>query len=435
MRSLLRAVPAVLLLVSLATLLPARRGQTVPLYAGRTGLMCQNCHFDPNGGGARNEFGFAFAKNRHAIEPEGEASPWKDLTLTNRVGDTFPLYFGVNQRFMAIANTTLHSDSLDRAGFYNMENALHLTFQPHPRLTLVYTRDGFDGGSSTKESFGMLSGFPLGGYLKAGRFRTPFGLRMDDHTVGTRNGFLDFFDPVSASGNFAYNDSVKRAFLPYDPRQSDMGLEYGVDWNGAFARAAITNGDGHPLFGGGNPYASAKTLKLGYNRAGYQGAISIVDDFRRFDGAGFVSPFDVKRATRWGYYGLVSRGPVAVLGEVAAGTDEYVPAVAGHASGPRSNSLAWWAEIDYAPVRQANVRLRYDRMNLDRGHPDPYLRELNQHSRMALEAEWVPVPFAELRWTLRKIDHDGSEFRDNGLGGKVAIEDETQTYLQFHFTY
>ncbi|MEO5618343.1 MAG: hypothetical protein ABIS67_11265 [Candidatus Eisenbacteria bacterium] len=431
MRRLLRAVPAVLLLVSLATLVTARRGQSVPLYAARTGLMCQNCHFDPNGGGTRNEFGFAFAKNRHAVEPEGEGSPWKDLALTNRVGDNFPLYVGINHRFMAIANTTAQSDSLDRAGFYNMENALHLTFQPHPRLTLVYTRDGFDGGSSSKEAFGMIGGFPVGGYLKAGRFRTPFGVRFDDHTVATRNGFLDFFAPTTFS--VGYQDSVKSEFLPYDPRRSDMGLEYGVDWNGAFARASRTNGDSHPLFGSGNLYASTTTLKLGYNRPGYQGAISIYDEFRRFEPS--ASPTERKRATRWAYSGLVGHGPVALLGEVSAGTDETVPVILGHASGPKTNSLAWWAEVDYAPVRQANVRLRYDRMNLDRGAMDPYIREINQHSRMALEAEWVPVPFAELRWTLRKIDHDGDNFRNDFFGGKTPIEDEMQTYLQFHFSY
>ena len=208
----IRVVFTVLCLAPFVMLLAPRGGQTLPLYAARTGLMCQNCHFDPNGGGPRNDFGFAFAKNRHALEAEDSTSAWHDLTLTNRVGENFPLYVGVNQRFMLITNSTLQSDSLDRLGFFNMENALHLTFQPHARLTMVYTRDGFDGGSSSKEAFGMIGGFPLGGYLKAGRIRTPFGMRMDDHTVATRNGFLDFFAVnIFAAG---YQDSVQTAFLP-----------------------------------------------------------------------------------------------------------------------------------------------------------------------------------------------------------------------------
>src|SRR5690349_12595451 len=104
MRHWLRAFPFLVVAVSLAALAIApRRATTVPLYAARQGLMCQSCHFDPNGGGPRNEFGFAFAKNRHSLEAD-TSGEWKDLDLTNRVGDKLPLYFGGNQRFMLISN-------------------------------------------------------------------------------------------------------------------------------------------------------------------------------------------------------------------------------------------------------------------------------------------------------------------------------------------
>jgi hypothetical protein len=398
MRRLVRALPIVLLAASLAALFSPRRGESVPLYAARTGLMCQSCHFDPNGGGPRNEFGFAFAKNRHRLEGEDSTSAWHDLNLTNRVGENFPLYVGVNQRFMLFANTTIHSDSLDRAGFYSMEDAFHLTFQPHSKLTLVYTRDGFDASSSTKDAFGLIGGLPLDGYLKAGRFRTPFGLRLDDHTVATRNSFLDIFAPTAPFNYFGAADSVTASFLPYDPRQPDMGLEVGGSRGGFFGRAAFTDGESEPLTSS-NVYANARTVKLGYNSSYYQGAISFYDDFRRITTAS-PPPSERKRATRWGYYGLTHYGPFAALGEIAAGTDEKLPPL-GHATGPKQNLLAWWAELDYAPVRQANARFRYDWMSLDRGAADPYIRDLNSHQRVSLEAEWVPVPFAELRWSLR----------------------------------
>src|SRR5881397_572433 len=132
MRRSLRAVPAALLLASLSALLFSR-GETVPLYSARTGLMCQNCHFDPNGGGPRNDFGFAFARNRHSLEVEPDStSPWHDLNLTNRIGENMPVYIGVNQRFMMLANNTKEVKGPDRFGFFNMENALHFAFQPHP---------------------------------------------------------------------------------------------------------------------------------------------------------------------------------------------------------------------------------------------------------------------------------------------------------------
>ena len=80
-----RTVAFVLILASLGALLSARRAQTVPLYAARTGLLCESCHFDPNGGGPRKEFGFAFARNRHRVEPEDTTSRWHDLDIGNRL--------------------------------------------------------------------------------------------------------------------------------------------------------------------------------------------------------------------------------------------------------------------------------------------------------------------------------------------------------------
>ena len=41
----------------------------LPLYATRQGFACSTCHFDPQGGGPRNDFGFQFEKNRHALTP------------------------------------------------------------------------------------------------------------------------------------------------------------------------------------------------------------------------------------------------------------------------------------------------------------------------------------------------------------------------------
>jgi hypothetical protein len=85
--------------------------------------------------------------------------------------------------------------------------------------------------------------------------------------------------------------------------------------------------------------------------------------------------------------------------------------------------MAGFVELDWAARREVNVRARYDRVVLDRG-ADPVTRDGSTYHRYALEGEWVPVPFAELRWTLRYIDPKGP------IG-----DDERQAYLQFHFSY
>jgi hypothetical protein len=406
-RWIIRAVPVVLLVASLSLLL-GRPAATVPLYAARTGLMCGTCHFDPNGGGPRNEYGFSFARNRHSLEADPDTlSPFHDLNLVNRVSEGFPLYFGVNQRFMLIANRSVNSDSLDRLGFFNMENAIHFAFQPHRRLALIYTIDAFSSGGSgvvrSQDAFALISGFPVEGYLKVGRIRTPFGLRIDDHTVATRAGFLDF--------------TTGDSFLPYDPRVPDMGLEYGMEKGGMFGRLALTNGASDPLAG---QYAGAKTAKVGYNSSHFQGALSFYDDFRKVDFTG------IKRATRWGAYGLTHAGKFAALGEIGAGTDEAEPVVLGTATGPKTNLMAGWVEGDYIASRAWSFRLRWDHLDTDRSS-DPLTRDAATHDRYAIEANWVPVPFAEILFALRQINH-----KDEAAYG---FKDETQSFIQFHFSY
>ncbi len=397
MRLALRVVPLLLVLSSLAALFFARGAETLPLYAAREGLMCQTCHFDPNGGGPRNDFGFAYARNRHAVAPDPDSTyEFGNLELTNRVGDQFPLYFGMNQRFMLLTNSSVEEDSLDRLGFFNMENTLQVAFQPHRRLALVYSADaGFVDVFRTREAFGMLTELPAGGYLKAGRIRVPFGMRMDDHTVATRNGFLDF--------------QTGERFLPFDPRNPDNGLEVGGTAGNFFGRAAWTNGRTHPLFGSTNTKAQAFAVRLGHNLPWYQANLSFYDEYSRDQ--------DPVRATRWGYAGLAHWQQLAFLYEVAAGTDEAV------ITGDKTNRLAGFAEVDWHPNRALNFRVRYDRLELNRAS-DETIREANNWNRYAVEGEWVPVPFAEMRWVLRYID-----------AVSESAEDERQAYLQFHFSY
>jgi len=403
MRLSLRVAPTIIIAASLAplALLPTA-GHGTPLYATRMGLACASCHFDPNGGGPRNAFGFAFAKNRHSTDAE-TSGVFKDLDLTNKVSEQLPLYFGVNQRLMMLAEDASDAKGIDRFGFYNMESAIHMAFQPHPRLTLVYTNDGLDNGPRvTREAWGMV-GIGSDYYLRAGVFRVPFGLRMDDHTVATRNGFLDF----QGGGRV----------LPYDPRFGDEGMEVGGTRGLYFGRIAFTNGVSSPI-GGGSTHAQAVSGKIGSAGSSFQYGLSGYDEWdeaRSFR--------DRTRASRWGWYGTAHRGQASLIGEVVAGTDQYASSSFGRSASDKTNLLGWFVEADYQANRALNVRARYDRMETNRS-TDPVTRDDFSYSRYALEGDVVPIPFAELRWTLRLIDPDLS-----------TKDSEKQAYLQLHFSY
>jgi hypothetical protein len=124
---------------------------------------------------------------------------------------------------------------------------------------------------------------------------------------------------------------------------------------------------------------------------------------------------------------MLAREPWSLLGEVAAGTDKDF-------FGAETNLMAGFAEVDFAPGRTLNFRVRYDHMNLNRDRtevaPGIALSDFYTHDRYSIEGEYVPVPFAELRWALRFIEHKLG--RD--LGG-FEIPDERQAYLQLHFSY
>jgi hypothetical protein len=195
-----------------------------------------------------------------------------------------------------------------------------------------------------------------------------------------------------------------------------MGIDVGADHSNWFGRAAFTNGQSSPL--GPDGFAEAKTGKIGYHSPRFQVAASIYDDFQKSGSQPQI------RYTRWGAYGMTHYGPLALLGEIGAGTDEFKDySVPPTVSSTKQNLLAWFLELDWSAARQYNVRGRYDYSVLDRDS-DPAIREASTFSRYALEGEWVPVPFAELRLALRWLDPKDP-----------ALNSESQAYLQFHFSY
>ena len=44
-----------------------RSAEATPAYAAQTGKACGACHQNPAGGGARNDYGNAFAANGHKL--------------------------------------------------------------------------------------------------------------------------------------------------------------------------------------------------------------------------------------------------------------------------------------------------------------------------------------------------------------------------------
>ncbi|HLQ66153.1 MAG TPA: hypothetical protein VK123_02865 [Candidatus Limnocylindrales bacterium] len=327
----------------------------LPRYASREGATCVTCHVDPNGGGIRNEFGFAYLRNRHSVEPE---TRWANLTVDPKLNEWITL--GLDMRVMYYASHLAGGPTLGNSTFFPMEGQVNVAVMPHEHLTLVASHGlvvdepGFPAGYVARELYGKFDGLPGDTYARVGRFRIPFGLRQDDHTSFVRS----------------------TPFLPYDSQKSDAGLELGWVGSRDFAQLSVTDGSA--------PFSErAQTIaaKLGRATTWYQAGLS---GFHRYsDALG-------QRWDRWALYASGTRGPMTLLAEAAFGTDK-------NPAGGKTNSEAMFAEMDYRLQRGLNLKGKLDLLD-DRGGPiDPTRRYVG-------EVDVNPVPFAEVQLSYRYYD-------------------------------
>ena len=376
-RSIRAVVVATGLLSGLAAAPPA---SALPLYATRQGLPCVACHFDPQGGGARREMGFLYERNRHDMAPEER---WSDILLSNKVGDA--LYFGTNLRQQYTYVSEVGSGETGVSTFFPMQGAFYAVFAPLPNVTAQYNRDL----RATRDAWVMVHDLPGGLYVRAGQFRVPFGLRMDDHTGAMRAGFRD-----AAVGSFGTS-----GFLPYDPRNVEGGLEVGATPFAAvpvqFA-AAITNG--------GEAFvqeAQAVTARASYTSGRVMTGLSGYHNYRS------TTRDSDWRSSAW--VGVAPMPALTLLGEAGVGESESD-------GGLIRRTRGFFAEADYRVSRTVLVRGKYDYIDRDQN-----LAGLAQE-RYTVESDLTFLPFVDMKVSLRRVVPEDAA-------------DESQGLLQWHFYY
>ena len=348
----MRVLGSTLFSLTALAMASAPRAGALPLYASREGKTCVSCHFDPNGGGMRNDFGFLYCKNRHGLDTEAK---WANVTVDPRLNEWVSI--GVDTRLLYIASHLSGGSTLATSTFLPMQGQLNVALTPHDYLTVVMSRgitidpDEFQA----RELYGLIHGLPHGLYAKLGRFRLPFGLRQDDHTSYVRVPF----------------------FLPYDSQKDDAGLEVGAAGSRYFGQLSFTNGSGTI-----SP-ERAQTLagKVGMSGKRLGGGVS-----------GFHQYRELLRTTqdRWGLYAMSTWQKFTAIGEYAGGTQEAP-------LGGTKNLWAAFAEVDYRVARGINVRGKLDYLEPNRGVSGDLYR------RWLIEADVAPVPFTEAKLSFR--DH------------------------------
>ena len=358
-RFLARVLPAirlalpVMVVVSIAA--PPRAG-AMPMYASREGKTCVSCHYDPNGGGMRNDFGFLYCKNRHGLDTEKK---WANVTVDPRLNDWVAI--GMDTRLLYIASHSKDGPTLSTSTFFPMQGQLNVAITPHDNLTVVMSRGiTIDTNAfEARELYGLIHDLPHDLYAKLGRFRLPFGLRQDDHTSYVRTP----------------------QFLSYDSQADDAGIEVGSAGARYFGQLSFTNGSG--TISGERAQTFAGKVGLGGHRIA--AGVSGFHQYRELFGV---------TQDRWGLYAMSTWQKVTLIGEYDGGTQKAAP----FPFGGTKNLWAAFAELDYRVARGINVRGKIDYLEPNRDASGDLYR------RWLVEADLAPVPFTEMKLSFR--DHN-----------------------------
>ncbi len=146
----------------------------VPRYSAQYNQSCVLCHVNPSGGGARSLYGAQFFSYTELAAKE---TPFEDIERVQpMLNDQVQVGFDMRTMFYGTEEPPANS-------FLQMQGDLYLIIQFNTRWTLFLDKGLYNGF----EVWGMGHILPFNGYVKAGRFVPPYGLRLADHKAFTRD--------------------------------------------------------------------------------------------------------------------------------------------------------------------------------------------------------------------------------------------------------
>jgi hypothetical protein len=311
-----------------------------PYLALREGLKCSACHVNRTGGGKRTIMGSGYGT---------QALPWKPIDLQEK---KVPHYWAVldgnlsvggDFRFMNdsffIEDNTTNTFQTDKGNIYVHVKAI-------PDVLSFYVDESVaPGGVQSREIFGTLEAMPAHGWIKAGRFILPYGLRIEDDRAFVRE----------ATG-FNFNNP-------------DAGVEIGFEPGPFTIVTSATNGTG----GGVDNNASKQ----------FVGSFAYIADAFRIGLSGSYNPSDLGDRTVGGIWGGFRLYNAIFLGEADLIQDE-IP------DGDDREQFAAHAEVNYLITRGWNIKAAYEFLDPNRDIDE------NQRDRVLIGVEPFIVPFLQV---------------------------------------
>ncbi len=365
-----------------------------PRFAVREGVTCATCHVNPSGAGLRNDYGryvYAATQLPSGYPADGAVRELLDVDL----GDSIDI--GTDARMMVLEQFPTDDSTEGLSTFFQMQADLYLAATLLDGLTIYYDQSLL----GSFEAFGMYRfdfGNPVfAAYLKMGRYVPPYGLRLPNHNVFTRDE------------------------IGFGPRDKDTGLELGFELGPLLVQGSVSNGAGSERLLDDNAEVAwmgrAELIgRLGALRLMLGGSVYSNTTGTRTEFVGVVTDTRTDTLRAGGHWGM-NLGRFTVLGEV-----DVVDVEASEDSLDAANN-------SLRAYNSAFIRL-FRGLELIAGHEyrdaDLDLKTGTAH-RLTGGLDWFPVAQIQLTTLYRHILGAG---RDEGLN------DGFQEFLGIvHFYY
>lgn len=198
-----------LILLALAVLLPAAKVVAEPYLALKNNLRCSSCHVNPIGGGSRNDYGSYYGSQ---VLPQTGVK-WAD---PGKLTDAIRLGGNIRSNF-----TYFEPQNADSSSSFDVQSAqIYMHIQPkNSRFSFYLDQMVAPGSAVSREAF-VMAKLGKSHYLKVGKIMMPYGIRLEDDGAFVRQATQSTFD------------------------NSDMGVEFDLEFKKGTINMAVTNGNG-----------------------------------------------------------------------------------------------------------------------------------------------------------------------------------------------
>jgi hypothetical protein len=153
-----------------------------PKFAALTGEKCMTCHVSPTGGGIRNLYGVDFSRKLLYMKFLKKAN--KDTEFDPRIGKAIQI--GSDMR-MIYLDDQIAEGQPNLNTFFQMQGDLYVNAKINEYLNLMVAPSlQYKAFTPVYEIYGMVSNLPEGLYVRAGKFKPNFGIRIPEHRAYQR---------------------------------------------------------------------------------------------------------------------------------------------------------------------------------------------------------------------------------------------------------